>query len=322
VKPPAGLPILQAIGISKSYANRLALDDVSLEVRPGEIVGLLGPNGAGKTTTLSILSTLLRPDTGEVLVMGKPPSGDPRKIGRLLGLVPQSLALYPSLSAAQNLWHFARMQGQSRSEASRACALALEEVGLDDRPDDPMSTFSGGLARRLNLACGIVHQPAALLLDEPTVGVDVRSREQILALVRRRAQTGVAVIYSSHYMDEIERICDRALLIDRGRLIAVGSVEKLITLGGHKPRMELTYRGSLREGWSQGLPGVAEIAPGAREGQVTLEMASLGQVGELLERLRACGVNVIDFSLHSPNLSDAFITLTGRTLRDSVHDPA
>ena len=321
MKQSAGTPILQAIGISKRYDRRFALADVSLEVRAGEIVGLLGPNGAGKTTTLSILSTLLRPDSGEVLVMGSRASDDPRKTGRLLALVPQTLALYPSLSATQNLWHFSRMQGLSRRDALRACELALQEVGLADRPNEALSTFSGGLARRLNLACGIVHHPAALLLDEPTVGVDVQSREQILALVRRRAQTGVGVIYSSHYMDEVERICDRVLLIDRGRLIAGGTVVELIALGGRKPRMELTYRGSLREGWSQGLNGIAEIAPVAREGQLTLEMASFGQVSELLERLRACGVSVIDFSLHSPNLSDAFISLTGRTLRDSVQDP-
>src|ERR1700726_818229 len=142
---PAEAPILEAIEISKSYGARLALDNVSLAVKPGEVAGLLGPNGAGKTTTLSILSTLMRPDRGRVLIDGTPPSSDPRRLGRMLGLVPQSLALYPTLSAAQNVWHFARMQGLSSVTARDACARVLEEVGLSERADEPVHSFSGGM---------------------------------------------------------------------------------------------------------------------------------------------------------------------------------
>ena len=312
--------ILEAIGISKSYGNRRALDGVSLSVRPGEIVGLLGPNGAGKTTTLSILSTLLRPDSGQVLIHGKPPGQHPRRLGRMLGLVPQSLALYPTLSAAQNVRHFARMQGLSSGDASEACARVLEEVGLSDRAREPMYSLSGGMKRRLNLACGMVHRPAALLLDEPTVGVDLQSRERILTLVRRAADAGSGVIYSTHYMEEAERLCDRVLLIDRGKLIAGGSVDHLISLAGGRPRTELTYRGQLPDNWLSNLGGVREIASSAGEGQLTLEMTSLAQVGEVLECLRDSGVSVIDLNLHSPNLADAFIALTGRTLRDNERE--
>ncbi len=310
--------ILEAIDISKSYGTRLAVDNVSLAVRPGEIAGLLGPNGAGKTTTLSILSTLLKPDRGRVLIDGKPPDADPQGLGRMLGLVPQSLALYPSLSAAQNVWHFARMQGLARREAVVACAQVLDEVGLKDRARDPMYSLSGGMKRRLNLACGIVHRPAVLLLDEPTVGVDLQSREQILTLVRRGAEAGSAVIYSTHYMEEAERLCDRVLLIDRGKLIADGKVEELISLSGGRPRMELTYRGQLPERRFESVASVREIEATGGEGTATLEMSSLGQVTEVLGALRELEIKVIDFSLHSPNLSDAFIKLTGRTLRD--HD--
>jgi linearmycin/streptolysin S transport system ATP-binding protein len=311
-------PILEAIEISKSYGARLALDSVSLAVRPGEIAGLLGPNGAGKTTTLSILSTLMRPDRGRVLIDGKPAKSDPRGLGRMLGLVPQSLALYPTLSAAQNVWHFARMQGMSSADASLACARVLEEVGLNERAGDPMHTFSGGMKRRLNLACGIVHRPAVLMLDEPTVGVDLQSREQILTLVRRCAEAGAAVIYSTHYMEEAERICDRVLLIDRGKLIADGTIEKLVALGGGRPRLELTYRGQLPDGWSEKFTDIHEIANLGGEGQLALEMTSLAQVPAVLQQLRASDVNVLDFSVHSPNLADAFIALTGRSLRDNV----
>jgi ABC-2 type transport system ATP-binding protein len=310
-------PVLEAIEISKSYGARLALDHLSLAARPGEVAGLLGPNGAGKTTTLSILSTLMRPDRGRVLINGKPPASDPRGLGRMLGLVPQSLALYPSLSAAQNLWHFARMQGLSSVEARAACDRVLEEVGLDERAGDPVHSFSGGMKRRLNLACGIVHRPMVLMLDEPTVGVDLQSREKILALVRRCAQAGAAVIYSTHYMEEAERICDRVMLIDRGRLIADGTVEHLVALGGGRPRLQLTYRGELTDGWKASLTGVKEIVP-AGAGQLALEMTTLAQVPEVLARLRTANVNVIDFSVHSPNLADAFIALTGHNLRDNI----
>ncbi len=311
-------PILEAIEVSKSYGTRLALDDVSLAVKPGEIAGLLGPNGAGKTTTLSILATLLQPDRGRILIDGKPPKSDRRGLGRMLGLVPQSLALYPTLSAAQNVWHFARMQGLSHDSALQSCHRVLAEVGLSDRAGDPMHAFSGGMKRLLNLACGIVHRPPILLLDEPTVGVDPASREKILRQIRRYADTGAAVIYSTHYMEEAERICDRVLLIDRGKLIAEGNLEQVISLGGGRPRIELTYRGDLPETRFDSLAGVRELGASGGEGKATLEMKSLAQVAEVLHGLRTLDVNVIDFSLHSPNLSDAFIALTGRTLRDQV----
>ncbi|MFZ0889113.1 MAG: ABC transporter ATP-binding protein [Candidatus Binataceae bacterium] len=315
---PGEAPILEAIGLSKSYGTCLVLDNVSLAVRPGEIAGLLGPNGAGKTTTLSILATLLRADGGRILINGKSPKRDKRGLGRVLGLVPQSLALYPTLSAAQNVWHFARMQGLSRHHARESCRRVLEEAGLSLRADDPMHALSGGMKRLLNLACGIVHRPPVLLLDEPTAGVDLQSREQILTRIRRYADAGSAVIYSTHYMEEAERICDRVLLIDRGKLIAEGDLEKVISLGGGRPRIELTYRGQLPEERFSSLAGVREIGAAGSEGKATLQMNSLAQVADVLHGLRSLDVNVIDFSLHSPNLSDAFIALTGHTLRDQV----
>jgi ABC-2 type transport system ATP-binding protein len=315
---PSKAPLLEAIEISKSYGARLALDNVSLAVGPGEIAALLGPNGAGKTTTLSILATVLKPDSGHVLINGKPRKSDPTGLGRLLGLVPQSLALYPTLSAAQNVWHFARMQGLSHNDAIEHCKRALDEVGLGDRASDPMHAFSGGMKRLLNLACGIVHRPPVLLLDEPTVGVDFQSREQLLARIRRYADAGAGVIYSTHYMEEAERICDRVLLIDRGRLIADGDLEKVISLGGSRPRIELTYRGQLPDGRFGSLAGVREIGTTVSEGKAILEMNSFTQVAEVLHGLRTLEVNVVDFNLHSPNLADAFIALTGHTLRDQV----
>ena len=181
-----------------------------------------------------------------------------------------------------------------------------------------MYTLSGGMQRRLNLACGIVHRPAALLLDEPTVGVDLESREQILTLVRRAANAGSGVLYSTHYMEEAERICDRVLLIDRGTLVANGRVDEIIALAGGRPRMDLACRGQVGEHGLDTLEGVREIPASGGEGKLTLEMTSLAQVNEVLQHLKDSGVRVIDFTLHSPNLADAFIALTGRSLRDNT----
>jgi ABC-2 type transport system ATP-binding protein len=317
---PAEQPVLEAIELCKSYGKRPAVRNLSLRMRSGEVTGLLGPNGAGKSTTLSILSTLLAPDSGRVLIGGMRPDSNPRGRGKMIGLVPQSLALYPMLSAAENVWHFARMHGLSRSEAKEAVARVLAEVGLADRASDAMHTFSGGMKRRLNFACGLVHRPAVLLLDEPTVGCDVQSREQILALVRRCAGAGCAVVFSTHYMEEAERVCDRILLIDRGTLIAEGSIEQLIASAGGRPRMELTYRGQLPPGWLGNLAGVREIDCTGGEGMLALEIISVAQVGEVLVQARASGLQVIDFSLHSPNLADAFASLTGHTLRDGTQE--
>jgi ABC-2 type transport system ATP-binding protein len=314
----ANSPAIEARGISKHYGPRRALDNVSLAVRAGEIAGLLGPNGAGKTTTLSILSTLLKPDSGEVLISGKRPESDPRRLGRMLGLVPQSLALFPSLSAEQNLWHFARMQGLRRDEARERCNRVLAEVGLVERANTPMHVLSGGMKRLLNLACGVVHRPKILLLDEPTVGVDLQSREQLLARIRRYADEGAAVIYTTHYMEEAERICDRVLLIDHGRLIADGDLRKVIALGGARPRLELTYRGELPEGRFRSIPEVREIGSIEIEGKATLEIKGITQIADLLQRLRSMNLNIVDFSLHSPNLADAFIALTGHNLRQEL----
>lgn len=303
----SGQPVLEAVDIGKRYGSRVALDGVNLVVRAGEIVGLLGPNGAGKTTTLSILATVLRPDRGCVLVHGKPPTS--RALRAQLGLVPQSLALYPTLTTAQNLWHFARMQGLSRNDAPGACAAVLDEVGLRERAADAMHTLSGGMQRRLNLACGVVHRPAVVLLDEPTVGVDLQSREDILAQVRRFRDAGAAVIYSTHYMEEAERLCDRVLLIDRGTLVADGTVEDLVVRAGGRTRMQLTYRGPLPAAWPAGV-----AAQTVNDRLIGLELASHALAGDVLDCVRASGAHVVDFTLRSPNLADAFIALTGRPL--------
>jgi ABC-2 type transport system ATP-binding protein len=305
---------IEAAHLRKSYGVRVAVDDLTFSVNAGEVVGLLGPNGAGKTTTLSMLATLIEPDAGEVRIAGLDSRAAP-DLRRKLGFVPQSIALYPPLSAFQNLEVFAEIHGLTRRLAEARCIETLEAVGLRDRANDPVWTLSGGMKRRLNLACGMVHRPEALLLDEPTVGVDPQSRERIFTTIRALADSGVAVLYSTHYMEEVERMCDRALLIDGGKLVAEGTVAQLIELGGRHPRMEITFAKPPLPGWYDGLPGVKEIAPASVETKVALELTNLRQVSELLERAHNAGGQRVEFAVHSPNLSDAFIALTGHALR-------
>ncbi len=318
----AGAPIVEVSRLRKSYGSRLVLDEVNLDVRVGEIVGLLGPNGAGKTTTLSILATLLTADAGEVRIAGYDSRRDAQAIRRRLGFVPQSIALYPSLTAFQNVELFARMHGLRARAARSAAEEALARVGLSNRARDVVSVLSGGMRRRVNLACGIVHRPEILVLDEPTVGVDPQSRERILDTLRELADAGAAIIYSTHYMEEIERLCDRALLIDHGRLIASGTVAELVALAGSRHRMELTFQGKAPARLYDGIAGVSALEPAPSAERMVLLLGDLAQVSRMLERALSAGNRVLEFSLHSPNLSDAFMALTGRALRDNDADSA
>jgi linearmycin/streptolysin S transport system ATP-binding protein len=313
------MALLAAVGVRKRYGARAALDGIDLAVRAGEIVGFLGPNGAGKTTMLSILATVLAPDAGTVAFDGVP-STAPARHRPAIGLVPQSLALYPRLSVSQNVWHFARMQGLARRAARTACTLVLADVGLLERAHDAAESLSGGMQRRLNLACGLVHRPRILLLDEPTVGVDLESREQLLLQVRRARAAGAAVVYSTHYMEEAERICDRVCLIDRGKLVAEGTVEELIVRAGGRTRVDLTYRGALPDDWAQAMHAraIRVLPAGAADGRVSLELPSHAEIEGVLEHVRANGAHMLDFSLHTANLADAFVTLTGHTWQEPV----
>jgi linearmycin/streptolysin S transport system ATP-binding protein len=315
---PPSTPVVEARGIRKSYGSRLVLDAVSLSVGAGEVVGLLGPNGAGKTTTLSILATLLEADAGDVRIAGVDARTDPEGVRRNLGFVPQSIALYPTLNAHQNLELFARLHGIG--DVRGACARALDDAGLADRARDPVAVLSGGMKRRLNLACGLVHRPGILLLDEPTVGVDPQSRENIFVTIKAAARAGAAVIYSTHYMEEAERLCGRVLLIDHGRVVADGTVAELIALAGGWPRLELTLEEPIASGWHADLAGVTPLPTTGAE-LARFRLASLEQVSSVLERARAAGGRVLEFSVHSPNLSDAFIALTGHALRDPGSEP-
>jgi ABC-2 type transport system ATP-binding protein len=219
-------PFLHLAGVSKHYGAVAAVRAIDLDVAAGETLALLGPNGAGKTTLMELMAGVLRPDAGEIRLAGL---GDPSKPGvrRAIGFAPQGLAVYPQLSARENLRFFARLFGVPRAELDARVQLGLELADLVGRAEQRAGTFSGGMQRRLNLACAVVHRPRLLLLDEPTVGVDPHSRNHLLESVAALRGSGVALIYSTHLMEEADRLCDRVAVMDRGRLLALGARETL-----------------------------------------------------------------------------------------------
>ncbi|MBZ5569521.1 MAG: ABC transporter ATP-binding protein [Acidobacteriia bacterium] len=310
--------MLEAKTLRKTYGKVVALDGVSLRANEGEAVGQLGPNGAGKTTTVSIIAGLLRPDSGEVLIAGSPLRGDTDPIKRKIGLVPQDMALFDELSALDNLSLFAALYRIDRATAKRAIADALDLVGLATRGRDKVETFSGGMKRRLNLAGALLHDPQILLLDEPTVGVDPQSRNAIFDNLETLKQRGKTLIYTTHYMEEAERLCDRIVIIDHGKVIAD---DTLVGLHRMLPvtnvlAIELETPDGLRLEQPRTLPDVqsAEI----REGVLRIGVRNLAtDTPGILKWLAEHGHPYQHLGSERPNLESVFLTLTGRSLRDS-----
>ena len=220
--------MLEVHAVEKAYGPRKAVDGVSLTLRPGEILGLLGPNGAGKTTTVAMIMGLIAPDAGEVRIHGRALQGDADPLKAQLGLVPQDLALYEDSSARENLALFGALYGLSGQALAEATERVLGVVGLRDRAQEPVSAFSGGMKRRLNLAVALLHDPALLILDEPTVGVDPQSRAAIFEALEALRASGKALLYTTHYMEEAERLCDRIVIMDHGRVLAEDTVKGLL----------------------------------------------------------------------------------------------
>ena len=314
----AAEPVLVCRDLRRRYGQRLAVDGVGFRVDPGETYGLLGPNGAGKTTTISMICGLLRRDGGEVTVAGASLDRDPGAVKAAIGYVPQDIALYPDLSGGENLRFWGRMQGLSGHELAARVDAVLEVVGLADRARDKVADYSGGMQRRLNIGAGLLHRPRLLVLDEPTVGVDPQSRNAILENVEALRGEGAAVLYTTHYMEEAERLCDRVGIIDQGRLIAEGTRRELVAQIGERDRIELAAGGDLVGLAAAGrrtLDGVDEatVVPGglylvARDGRRLLP--------KLLELAEAAGVEVTSVEVVEPDLEAVFLHLTGKALRD------
>jgi len=226
-----GSPV-RIVGLSRRFGSVEAVKGVSLEIREGETFGMLGPNGAGKTTTLSMLSTLLEPTAGDASIFGHSLTREVRSVRRVVGLAPQQISLYPDLSGEENLHFFGRVHGVARDAVRSRAKQLLELVGLTPRKDDRVRIYSGGMQRRLNLACSVIHQPRLLLLDEPTAGVDPQSRDKLFAVVRALAEQGTTVLYTTHYMEEAQRLCDRVAILNEGVVAAIGTPAELAAGAG------------------------------------------------------------------------------------------
>ncbi len=309
--------MLEARKLAKRYGALVAVDGISLRAGPGEMVGLLGPNGAGKTTTVSMIAGLLKPDAGEVLIEGRRLEGDVDPVKRRIGLVPQEPALVEELSALENLLFFAALYGVGGREARRVATGALELVGLSDRSRGRVGTFSGGMKRRLNLAAALLHDPLILLLDEPTVGVDPQSRRAIFDNLETLKARGKTLVYTTHYMEEAERLCDRVVVIDHGKVVADDTLQGLYRLlpASNVVRVELEARGG-------GVPlDRVHQVPGVRtatleDGVLSAAVAELAVAPRLLQWLVDNGHPYRHVVTERPNLETVFLSLTGRSLRD------
>ncbi len=339
--------LLEITDARRSFGDRAALDGAAFHVDPGEWIGLLGPNGAGKTTLVRSITGRVRLDGGSVRLDGTAIAGDAADgdgladARRRIGLVPQDLAIHPLLTARENLEAFARLHGLSPAVAAERTRWALDFTGLGDRANEPARRFSGGMKRRLNLACGVLHRPELVLLDEPTVGVDPQSRERIWTMLGELQAAGTALLLTTHQLDEAQRVCRRIVVIDRGRTIADGTFDELVAgTVGRGRRVQLRLRvpadasgpedeGTLR----QALAGAAELtaAPDAdaaaaasaattadpRERLATLRTDDVARdLPPVLARLAGAGVRVEDVDVEAPTLQAVFLHLTGRELRE------
>jgi ABC-2 type transport system ATP-binding protein len=307
--------LLQVETLTKKFGDKTAVDGISFHVDGGEIYGLLGPNGAGKTTTLSMLSGLLAPDSGRITFDGVDLAAEPLRCKRMLGVVPQEVAVYEELSALENVRFWGSLYGLSGKALGAAAERVLGQVELAGRAREAVKTYSGGMKRRLNLALGLVHSPHAVLLDEVTVGIDPQARASILDVVRAVADSGTAVIYTTHYLEEAERLCDRIGIVDHGKILAEGTLEELKAKLGEEEVVTLWGRFEA-EAARDALAGLAAARViSAENGRVALTAGGGGAAG-LLGEIYSRGLAIDRIAIEPPSLNALFLKLTGRELRD------
>jgi ABC-2 type transport system ATP-binding protein len=313
----AGERVLECRGLRRSFGKIAAVDGVGFHIDPGETYGLLGPNGAGKTTTISMIAGLLERDAGEVTVAGEAMTTHSVRAKSALGYVPQDLAIYPDLSGRENLMFFARLYGMPTAEARRRSDEVLALTGLTDRAGDQTKQYSGGMKRRLNIGIGLLHRPRLLILDEPTVGVDPQSRNAILESVEGLSGAGMAVLYTTHYMEEAERLCDRIGIIDHGKLIAEGTRAELVSMVGEGDQVRLAATGNLA-GAAAGLAARSWVRQAkALDGSIDLVVdKARSELPAIFTDVATAGATVRSVEVTEPDLEAVFLHLTGRALRD------
>ncbi len=306
--------VLSVAGAQKSFGTTLALDDAALELHGGEWLALLGPNGAGKTTLVRALAGRVRLDKGELELLGRRLDGTAAdgEVRSKLGIVPQDIALYPKLTASENLRAWGRLHGLPAAELTTRVAWALEWTGLGERAQEPIQQFSGGMKRRLNIACAVLHRPEVLLLDEPTVGVDPQSRERIWEMLEEIRRNGASLLLTTHQLDEAQQVCDRIVIIDHGRVIATGTFDDLLreTIGNQR---RVTF--SVADKPSRQLPQERWLV--SDDGNLVCTVEDIAsELPSLLTELNDAGARITDLQIETPSLQAVFLHLTGRELRE------
>lgn len=309
--------IVSIHNLEKCYRSKKAVAGISLSIKKGEILGLLGPNGAGKSTTINILATVLAPDHGEVKILGYDLNREAKFIKQEIGVVPQDLAIFEEITAEQNVSFFAGLYGYKGHKRDELVREALELVGLYDRKRDKPKTFSGGMKRRLNIACAIAHQPKLIIMDEPTVGIDPQSRNHILESIKILRQKGATVIYSTHYMEEVEAISDRIIIMNEGSIIAEGTKEELIQNMGDEITywFEIDNSNQLDERKISGIDGVTNVHLSGNDLTVTSKK-SRESLKTIVSTLLDQGCDFERMTSKEASLENVFLELTGRSLKD------
>ena len=309
--------MIEVKDLQKAYGELMAVKGVSFTAKKGSVFGLLGPNGAGKSTTISCICGLLKPTAGTVTVNGFDIVGEAKKAKQSLGVEPQELAIYEDFSARDNLGYWGAAYGLKGQELKSRVAYVLERIGLQDRAGDLPKNYSGGLKRRLNFGCGLVHEPEILLLDEPTVGVDPQSRERLFNLIKEERDKGTCVLYTTHYMEEAENLCDELAIIDHGKIIAAGTLKDLRAQVGESDIIQLsgTFDPIAVEAALLGLPIATEILVLSAGTLVLAIEEAAAQLPAVLEAVSSTEAEIRETRLTEPNLESLFLKLTGSELR-------
>ncbi len=307
--------MIEVIELKKSFDNIDALKGIDLSIKKGEIYGLLGPNGAGKTTAISILSTILKADSGKAIISNYDVSKNARDIKKIIGVVPQEIALYNDFSAIENLMFWGKLYKIPYKELSNRAENVLKLFGLEDRKDDPVKNYSGGMKRRINIASALLHKPKILFMDEPTVGIDPQSRNLIFEAVKKLSKEGMTIVYTTHYMEEAEKLCDRIGIIDNGKIIAEGTLDDLKNISSEKEAISITFT-KIDDNTTKEL---TTLFQDIIRNENTIYFYTSNIKADLPKLVLECykvGLEIISLEILRTNLESIFLNLTGKQLRD------
>ncbi len=302
--------------LSKTFDTIKAVDDISFEVAEGEIFGFLGPNGAGKTTTISMIAGLLKPDSGKIRIGSLDLDGDLKKIKRLMGVVPQEMAFYEELTAKENLLFWGKLQGVRKKELDERVRYYLEKTGLLGRENEALKKYSGGMKRRINLIIGLIHEPKLLLLDEPTIGIDIQTKLNIYEIIKEASSKGTAILYTTHNLQEAEELCHRIAIIDLGKILAMGTLDELVQIVGEKDIVIVSGKFSIDQARTIISSFQQATVLSIEEGKIVFSLEVSKNISTVLEEFFKKGITIDDVSIKQPNLESVFLKLTGKELRE------